>query len=77
MNYLKFFRQQKGWSQKQLGDLVRIHQGVISQLEGGTGLPAGDQAARLSRALGVPERLLLEEVPELSPEIIASAAGAR
>lgn len=65
VKYLEFARRQKDWSQKQLGDLVRIHQSFISQLEIGTGVPAGDQGARLSRALGVPEELLLEEVLDL------------
>jgi transcriptional regulator with XRE-family HTH domain len=61
MLVLKYARLEKGWSQKDLGDLptVRIHQVFISQIERGVGLPTPDQRQRLAKALGVaPERLL-------------------
>ncbi len=61
MTVLEFTRREKGWSQKDLGDLptVRIHQVFISQIERGVGLPTIEQRQRLARALGVaPERLL-------------------
>jgi transcriptional regulator with XRE-family HTH domain len=62
MTVLEIARREKGWSQQQLGDLVRIHQTFISMIERGVGLPAPDQRVRIARALGVPPDKLLDPV---------------
>jgi transcriptional regulator with XRE-family HTH domain len=64
MTVLEFVRREKGWSQKDLGDLpaVRIHQVFISQCERGTGVPTPDQRVRLARALGVDPEKLLDQI---------------
>ncbi len=53
MLHVEFARRHKNWSQKQLGDVARIHQTFISEIERGVGLPTPDQRQRLARALDV------------------------
>ncbi len=64
MRHIEFHRRRKGWSQQELGDLVRIGQTFISMIERGRFLPTDDQRQRLANALDAdPSRLLDEVVP--------------
>ncbi len=59
---LEFARRRKGWTQRQLGDLVRIHQTFISMIERGAALPTADQADRIARALDVDPETLTQQI---------------
>ena len=74
MFYIELARIQKGWSQKQLEGVVRIHQTFISEIERGVGLPTPEQRERLARALDVPIDVLLETVPKAA-NLVADGRG--
>ena len=63
---IKRLREEKGWSQRELGRRSGVHHSLISRLE--NGLQDDTQAhnlLRLAEALGVPlMELLAEELPE-------------
>lgn len=50
---MRFFRKQKGWSQKQLADKLNVTRSVISKLETGLQQPSLEQLISLSNALDV------------------------
>lgn len=56
---IEFKRRERGWSQTQLAQLVRIGQPWISLIELGKFIPAPAQLARLARAFDIaPEDVL-------------------
>jgi transcriptional regulator with XRE-family HTH domain len=59
---MEFARRHKGWNQRQLADLVRIHQYFISELERGLAVGEPDQRERLAKALDVDVDTLLQPV---------------
>jgi transcriptional regulator with XRE-family HTH domain len=56
---VRTLRQQRGWSQKELGDKVGLHHTHISRYEKGTSRPTGDALQRLSAVLDVPGEYLM------------------
>ena len=62
---IRQFRLANGWSQRQLGWMVGVHQSTIARLEGGT--LSGMRLSNLARILGQlsvpPSALLLERGP--------------
>jgi transcriptional regulator with XRE-family HTH domain len=61
-------RRQRGWSQRQLGQLVRIPQPKISLIEHGRYVPSPQQFPRLCRALDLPADELLKPVVIDAPQ---------
>jgi transcriptional regulator with XRE-family HTH domain len=56
MNKLRRCREEKGWSQAELGRRAHLHPATISQIESGHLRPYPRQLAKLARALGIPEK---------------------
>ena len=46
---IKYFRKEKGLSQKELGEIIGVAQKQISQYESGSRLPSDDVKVRLAR----------------------------
>jgi transcriptional regulator with XRE-family HTH domain len=59
----------------QLGDVTRIHQSFVSEIERGVGLPTPDQAQRLARALDVPVETLLQPVEIVAAPVAVADRG--
>jgi transcriptional regulator with XRE-family HTH domain len=57
---LKKLREEKGLSQKQLGDLMFVNHSTIARWENGSRLPDASMLLRLSRCLGVDTSTLLQ-----------------
>lgn len=60
---LKFLREQKGITQKELGTVIGVEQNTISQWETSERLPRADKLLQLAKVLGctVEELLMGEE----------------
>lgn len=73
---IRQFRLANGWSQRQLGWLVGVHQSTIARLEAGT--ISGMRLSSLARILGQlsvePAALLLEEGPPAPTRRLPGAA---
>jgi len=68
--YVTQKRQEKGWSQRELGRRAGIRGATISKLEAGTTRPTNDTIVKVARALGEKEEALLRlagHLPEAPP----------
>lgn len=54
-------REQRGWSQEELGDLADVHRTYVSQVERGIRNPTIEIVARLAKALKVSAADLLQQ----------------
>ena len=62
---IKRLREEKGWSQRELGRRSGVHHSLISRLESGVQDDTHTQVVlRLAEALGVDVRELLTDIPE-------------
>ena len=61
---LKECRERKGYSQKELAELVGVTQGAIAQFELGSTLPNIETAVRLAEILGVTCEQLVKGVEQ-------------
>ncbi|MCL6557695.1 MAG: helix-turn-helix domain-containing protein [Firmicutes bacterium] len=59
--HLRFFRNKKGFSQKELAKIVGFHQSQISKIEGGNRKVTAEELQKLAAALGVTVSDLLDE----------------
>ena len=57
---IKFHRSMKGLTQKQLGDMTKIHEVTIRKYEANKITPKRDQLERIATCLGVPVNEFLE-----------------
>ena len=75
---IRRFRLAKGWSQRQLGWMVGVHQSTIARLEAGT--LSGMRLSNLARILGQlsvpPDALLLEQGPPAPTRRLPGASEA-
>ena len=69
---LRKLREEKGLSQKELGDLLFVNHSTVARWESGSRLPDTTMIPRIARCLGVDTNLLLQYVYEFeeSPNII-------
>jgi len=73
-------RQEKGWSQRELGRRAGVRGATISKLESGATQPTNDTIVKVARALGEKEEALLRlagHLPAVPPATDLSAAVCR
>lgn len=59
---LRLYRLERGWTQKQLAEMVKVDRTTIRDYELGKINPSLDVAKRLSQIFGIPIEELFEEV---------------
>ena len=62
---IKIYREERGWSQKELADKADVSPSTISKAEGGIFTPSPDKLQRVADALGIP----FSELVDLKAEI--------
>lgn len=63
LHYLREWREFKGWSQEELGEMVDVHQSKIARLESGKRALKAGFLRDLARVFGVPPSALLDVDP--------------
>lgn len=63
------YRTSKGWTQKQLAEMLGIKQAMVSKLESGNYNPTIEQLWKISKKLGWTFKIILEEKDETQTEI--------
>lgn len=76
MTRVEYERRRRGWTQTELAFHARLHQGEISRIECRRIIPTHLYRERLSRALGVAEEDLLDEV-DADGRLVVDAQQAR
>ena len=75
-NRINLFRQERGWSRKELAELVSVNPQTIGYLERGDYRPTVELALKLAQAFGVSVETLfaLEPFPSLAAQLDRKAA---
>lgn len=75
-NRINLFRQERGWSRKELAELVSVNPQTIGYLERGDYRPTVELALKLAQAFGVSVETLfaLEPFPSLAVQLDRKAA---
>jgi transcriptional regulator with XRE-family HTH domain len=58
---LKYWRQEKGYSQKQLAEQIHVSQQALAKWEAGTSTPNPDTIQEIARLLGIPVSSLFDD----------------
>lgn len=72
VNRIALFRQERGWSRKELAEQVAVNPQTIGFLERGNYRPTVELALKLAKAFGVSVEMLfsLEPFPPLAEQLI-------
>lgn len=65
-NNVKRLREEKGFTQAELGELVGVVQQVIADYEGGKSKPSIETGVRLANALGTTVEQLLDSMDDMA-----------